>query len=77
LIIVKTNKQGNKQMKLTQAQVKAHYLNEEFEYMFATQSQVDKLETWLDANDYDAGYAETTWNDLKEEAHALMMLELG
>jgi len=77
LIIVKTNKQGNKQMKLTQAQVKAHYLNEEFEYMFATQSQVDKLETWLDANDYDAGYAETTWNDLKEEAHAELMLELG
>jgi len=64
-------------MKLTQAQVKAHYLNEEFEYMFATQSQVDKLETWLDANDYDAGYAETTWNDLKEEDHAELMLELG
>jgi|TARA_R110000796_G_scaffold220148_1_gene336285 hypothetical protein len=64
-------------MKLTQAQVQAHYLNENFEYMFATQAQVDKLETWLEANDYDAGYAETTWNDLHEEAHSLMMLEFG
>ena len=51
---------------MTFEQIKKHYLEEEFEFAFATEKQVDKLADWLDANDFHNA-AHMRWDDYQEE----------
>ena len=55
---------------MTFEQVKQHYLNEDFEFVFATEKQVDKLSDWLDANDKHNA-AHMRWDDFKEELRCM------
>lgn len=55
---------------MTFEQVKAEYLNENFEFALATEKQVDKLSVWLDANDHHNA-AHVRWEDYQEELRCL------
>ena len=55
---------------MTFEQVKAEYLNENFEYALASEDQVDKLSDWLDANDYHNA-AHMRWDDYQEELRCM------
>lgn len=57
-------------MTQTFEQVKAEYLNENFEYVLATADQVDELSDWLDANDLH-NYAHMRWEAYQEEMRML------
>ncbi len=58
-------------MKLTNKQVEHHYRNEDFELMYATKSQIDKLCSKLDDD-----LPRILWNAFKDEMHHCMMAEI-
>jgi len=55
---------------MTFDQVKAEYLNENFEFAMATEAQVYKLSEWLDANDHHNA-AHIRWDDYQEELRGM------
>lgn len=55
---------------MTFEQVKAEYLQENFEYALATEDQVDELSDWLDENDYHNA-AHMRWDDYQQELQML------
>tara|TARA_R110002153_G_scaffold39663_1_gene114098 strand:+ start:3303 stop:3563 length:261 start_codon:yes stop_codon:yes gene_type:complete len=57
---------------MTHEQVKAAFFAESFDLVGATESQVEKLDEWLDKNDYYATAWER-WNDMQEEMRGLRM----
>ena len=57
---------------MTHEQVKAAFFAESFDLVGATESQVEKLDEWLEKNDYDATAWER-WNDMQEEMRCLRM----
>ena len=56
---------------MTFEQVKQAYLNESSDFALATEKQVDKLSTWLDANDYHNA-AHMRWDNDQEELRCMM-----
>ena len=54
-------------MKLTNKQVEHHYRNENFELMFATEAQIDKLCSKLDDD-----LPRMLWNSFKDDMEAMM-----
>jgi len=57
---------------MTHEQVKAAFFAGSFDLVSATESQVEKLDEWLEKNDYDATAWER-WNDMQEEMRCLRM----
>jgi len=57
---------------MTYEQVKTAFFAESFDLVSATESQVEKLDEWLEKNDYDATAWER-WNDMQEEMRCLRM----
>ena len=57
---------------MTYEQVKAAFFQESFDLVSATEAQVEKLDEWLEKNDYDATAWER-WNDMQEEMRCLRM----
>tara|TARA_R110000868_G_scaffold19327_1_gene83412 strand:- start:275 stop:454 length:180 start_codon:yes stop_codon:yes gene_type:complete len=51
---------------MTNEQVKSAYFAESFDLVNATETQVEKLDLWLEANDYCATATER-WYDMQEE----------
>ena len=54
-------------MKLTNKQVEHHYRNENFELMYATEAQIDKLCSKLDDD-----LPRMLWNSFKDDMEAMM-----
>lgn len=47
--------------------MKKHYFNEATELGLASESDIERLCVWLEANDYDADLAYSIWSDAKDE----------
>ena len=60
-----------KMTKLTNKKVKELYFEESSDIWQATEEQVNKLDEWLDKNDYIATATER-WHNLQEEMRCMM-----
>ena len=52
---------------MTLSQMKTHFFNECAELGLASEEDIQRLATWLEANDYDADYAWQLWDSAREE----------
>jgi hypothetical protein len=57
---------------MTLDQMKKHFFNESDELGLASETDIQRLATWLEANDFDADYAWTLWESAREELAYLM-----
>jgi hypothetical protein len=61
---------------MTLSQMKTHFFNESAELGLASEEDIQRLATWLEANDYDADYAWQLWDSAREELE-YMIAELA
>lgn len=61
---------------MTLDQMKEHFFNEETELALASESDIQRLATWLEANNFDADLAWRLWDSAQEEL-AYMMADLA
>ena len=52
---------------MTLNEMKEHYFNEASELALASESDIQRLATWLEANDYDSDLAWQLWDSANEE----------
>lgn len=52
---------------MTLNEMKEHFFNEALELALASESDIQRLATWLEANDYDSGFAWQLWDSANEE----------
>lgn len=57
---------------MTLNEMKTHFFNEATELGLASESDIERLGVWLDANDYDSGLAWRIWSDASEELNYMM-----
>lgn len=58
------------------SEMKEYYFSEKTELALASESDIQRLATWLEANEYDAEGAWVVWESAKEELH-FMTAELN
>lgn len=57
---------------MTLNEMKTHFFNEATELGLASESDIERLGVWLDANDHDSGLAWRIWSDASEELNYMM-----
>jgi hypothetical protein len=56
---------------MTLSQMKVYFFNESTEIGLASEADIQRLATWLEANDYDSDYAWQLWDMAREEIECL------
>lgn len=57
---------------MTLTEMKKHYFNESTELGIASEDDIQRLVTWLEANDFDDDLAWRIWNDAAEDLRFMM-----
>ena len=52
--------------------MKTHFFDEAMELGLASETDIQKLATWLEENDFDADHAWVAWDNAKEEIEYLV-----